>query len=59
MNGVDRGIQAKSDMIDTLNWLNNMSEEKQQSLTDLASGAVSMTKGTVVALTTSTANQCV
>jgi len=57
-NGVDRGIKAKNDMIDTLTWLKNMKEEKQQSLTDLATGAITMTKDVVSVLTATTAKEC-
>jgi len=56
-SSVERGIQARNDMIDTVNWINEMSAEKQQSLTDLATGAVSMTKDAVTALTETTAKE--
>jgi len=56
-NGVVRGIKAKSDMVDTLNWLNVKSVEQQQSLIDIATGAVSMTKEAVTSLTATTAKE--
>jgi len=44
-------------MMDTLTWLNTMSTEKQRNLTDFATGAISMTKDTVEALTKTTTEE--
>jgi len=54
---VATGIKVKSDMVDTLNWLNTKSVEQQQSLVALATGAVSMTKEAVSALSATTAKE--
>lgn len=57
-SSIEKGMKVKNDMMDSLTWLNTMSTEKQQELTDLATGAVSMTKDAVAALTASTATEC-
>jgi len=57
-SSIEKGMKVKNDMMETVTWLNTMSNEKQQELTDLATGAVSMTKEAVAVLTASTATEC-
>jgi len=49
--------KAKGDMIGALKWFNSMSSAKQKSLVDMATGAATMTKDAVAALTETTVNR--
>jgi len=49
--------KAKGDMIGALKWFNSMSSAKQKSLVDMATGAASMTKDAVAALSETTAKE--
>jgi len=49
--------KAKGDMIGALKWFNSMSSAKQKSLVDMATGAASMTKDAVAALTETTTKE--
>jgi len=49
--------KAKGDMIGALKWFNSMSSAKQKSLVDMATGAATMTKDAVAALTETTAKE--
>jgi len=49
--------KAKGDMIGALKWFNSMSSAKQKSLVDMATGAATMTKDAVAALTETTTKE--
>jgi len=53
----ETGKKAKGDMIGALKWFNSMSSAKQKSLVDMATGAATMTKDAVAALTQTTAKE--
>jgi len=57
-SSIEKGMKVKNDMMDTVTWLNTMSNEKKQELTDLATGAVTMTKEAVAVLTATTSTEC-
>jgi len=53
----ESGTKAKGDMIGALKWFNSMSSSKQKSLVDMATGAATMTKDAVAALTETTTKE--
>merc|ERR1719474_807110 len=53
----DTGTKAKGDMVGALKWFNSMSSAKQKSLVDMATGAATMTKDAVAALTETTTKE--
>jgi len=53
----EKGSKAKGDMVNALKWFNSMSAAKQKSLVDMATGAATMTKDAVAALTESTTKE--
>jgi len=53
----EKGTKAKGDMVSALKWFNSMSAAKQKGLVDMATGAATMTKDAVAALTETTAKE--
>jgi len=54
----EAGAKAKGEMAGAIDWFHSMSAAKQKYLTDMATGAIVMTKEAVAVLTETTAKEC-